>query len=62
MKYINVYGSKEPAVVDDEDFEFISQFNWYLQRDKAYALIDGKPVEMGYLVLHPWTATNPENN
>jgi hypothetical protein len=30
-KYIKVYGSKKPAVIDDQDFELVSQFDWYLQ-------------------------------
>jgi hypothetical protein len=63
MKYVPVYGSKEPAIVNDEDFEFISQFAWHLQGKDAYTLIDGEPVEIGYLVLHPWIgAKAPQNN
>jgi hypothetical protein len=60
MKEIPVYGSKKPAIVDDDMFEFISQFNWYLQDDHAWTLLDGEPVEMGYLVLHAWIAS--QNN
>jgi hypothetical protein len=62
MKEVNVYGSKRPAVVEDEDFELVSRFNWYLQRGCAWILIDWEPVEMGYLILHPWLATKLGNN
>jgi hypothetical protein len=62
MKEVNVYGSKRHAIVDDEDFEFVSQFDWYLQKGCAWTLIDGEPVEMGYLILHRWVAIKPGNN
>jgi hypothetical protein len=62
MREIPIYGSKRPAVVDDEDFELVSQFNWYLQKGCAWTLINGRPVEMGYLILHPWEATRPGDN
>ena len=39
MKYVSVYGSKRPAIVDDDDYEFVSQFDWYLQKGCAWTLI-----------------------
>jgi hypothetical protein len=62
MKKIPVYGSKKPALIDDDDFELVAQFAWFLKDDHAYALINGTPVEMGYLILHPEIAVLPGNN
>lgn len=30
MKTISVHGSSEPAIVDDEDYDFVAKFKWYL--------------------------------
>jgi hypothetical protein len=62
MKEINVYGAKFPAVVTDEDYELVCQFNWYMQKGRAWTLIAGEPIEMAYLILHPWIITEPGKN
>jgi hypothetical protein len=58
-KEINLVNSEERALVDDEDYEFINQFIWWLE--DGYAVTydnDGKPVEMGWLVLQRANARN----
>jgi hypothetical protein len=62
MKPVKVHGSKEPALVDDEDFGFVSRFKWYLREGQAFTLINGNPVEMGYLILHPGIVDEPSLN
>lgn len=51
MKYITLTNSMERAKVDDEDFEFINQYEWHLT-DKGYAgtYINGRLVLMQNMV------------
>ena len=47
MKKISLYNSNEEAIVDDDDFEYISQWEWFLTEDGYAAreeLIDGELV------------------
>jgi hypothetical protein len=62
MKHIEVYGSEQPALVDEEDFAFVSRFGWYLCDGQAFTLINGRAVEMGYLILHPGIVEEPSAN
>jgi len=47
MKKIPLYNSNEEAIVDDDNFEYISQWEWFLTEDGYAAreeLIDGELV------------------
>lgn len=39
--------------VDDEDFELVSQFNWWFNRGYARARVNGKRMYMHVLIMQP---------
>lgn len=51
MAEIKLMNSKNKAIVDDKDFEFINQFTWIEEDGYAITYDFGIPVEMGWLVL-----------
>jgi len=41
------------ALVDDEDFEYINKYSWYLVRGRAATFNNGKTVYMYRLIMNP---------
>jgi hypothetical protein len=61
MKRISLINSKKRAKIDDADFPLVSRFSWRLQDSYAVAMINGRLIEMGALVLQPWLAEGAES-
>ena len=54
MKTIALKNSDKSATCDDEDYEYLNQFNWHLDKDGyvvRYIYETGKVIEMGEEVL-----------
>jgi hypothetical protein len=54
MKQIPLKNSDQLAQCDDEDFDYLNQFNWHLDKDGYAVRYDyetGDVIEMGYEVL-----------
>jgi hypothetical protein len=62
MRHVKIHGSEQPVLVDDEDFPFVCRFEWYLRNGHAFTLVNGRPIEMGYPILHPEIVDEPSAN
>jgi hypothetical protein len=54
MKYISLKNSLKQAICDDKDYEYLNQFNWFLDEDGYAVRYDyetGDVIEMGEEVL-----------
>ena len=58
MRKIPVKGSRKPAIVDDEDFELVSQWEWHVVSGPhgahAATWVSGREVLMEHLII--WAA------
>jgi len=55
MKQIKLKNSNEEAICDDEDYEYLNQFQWHLDKDGyavRYVYESGEVIEMGEEVLN----------
>ena len=54
MKQIKLKNSNKQATCDDEDYEYLNQFHWHLDKDGYAVRYDyetGEAIEMGEEVL-----------
>lgn len=54
MKQIKLQNSDQLAECDDQDYAYLNQFNWYLDKDGYAVRYDyptGEVIEMGHEVL-----------
>ena len=54
MKYIELGGGTQ-AIVDDEDFQELSQWNWHFDGKYARAIINGSRIRMHVWLNGPYT-------
>jgi hypothetical protein len=52
MKEIQLKGSTQLiCLVSDEDYDSLNEYNWRLNRNSVYAIIDGKHVRMAHFIM-----------
>lgn len=56
MKEVRLYKDKGVALVDDEDFERVSQYKWHIDRGYAAMTISGK----GIMYMHRFINNTPK--
>lgn len=50
-KRIKLINSTQTAIVDDEDYEWVNQFEWFLEDGYAKTILYDEKVEMGWLIV-----------